>query len=31
MSEIIGLIGFEQMELFALELEKLLQLTLFTL
>ena len=31
MSLIIGLTGLEQLELFALELEKLLHLTLFTL
>ena len=31
MSLIMGLIGLEQLELFALELEKLLHLTLFTL
>ena len=31
MSLIMGLIGLERLELFALELEKLLHLTLFTL
>ena len=31
MSVIMGLIGLERLELFALELEKLLHLTLFTL
>ena len=31
MSLILGLIGLEQLELFALELEKLLHLTLFAL
>ena len=31
MSLIMGLIGLEQLELFALELEKLVHLTLFTL
>ena len=31
MNLIMGLIGLEQLELYALELEKLLYLTLFTL